>query len=285
MRAPWVLSFLLLALSAPPAAAMPLRDRVVESINPSQWQTVPESGRRYWLHAPAASTLMPLVIVLHGFGVMPEEQEQISGFSQLAEREGFAVAYPLGEGEPPQWQFMGKDDRDEKFIRAVVDDVAQHHPIDRQRVYLAGISNGAQMSARMGCIAPDVFAAIGLVAGNYMGYSDCQSDKPLPAILFHGTADTTLRYDGRFVQFSPQHWAETRAAQNNCVALPAVTFSQHEVTAQSWQQCRDEADVVFYSIIGKGHSWPGSTMPAAITTQTINATTIMWDFFRPHQRL
>ncbi len=285
MRAPWALSFLLLALSAPPAMAMPLRDRVVESINPSQWQTVPESGRRYWLHVPAASTLMPLVIVLHGFGVTPEEQEQISGFSQLAEREGFAVAYPLGEGDPPQWQFMGKDDRDEKFIRAVVEDVAQHHAIDWQRIYLAGISNGAQMSARMGCIAPDLFAAIGLVAGNYMGYSDCRTDLPLPAILFHGTADTTLRYDGRFVQFSPQHWAETRAAQNGCAAMPAVTFSQHEVTAQSWQQCRDDADVVFYSIIGKGHSWPGSTMPAAITTQTINATTLMWDFFRPHQRL
>jgi poly(3-hydroxybutyrate) depolymerase len=40
--------------------------------------------------------------------------------------------------------------------------------------------------------------------------------------------------------------------------------------------------VVLYTIQGKGHSWPGSNMPAAITTRDIDATDVMWDFFAAH---
>ena len=35
---------------------------------------------------------------------------------------------------------------------------------------------------------------------------------------------------------------------------------------------------------GKGHSWPGSSMPASITTQAVDATDVMWEFFAAHPR-
>ncbi len=38
--------------------------------------------------------------------------------------------------------------------------------------------------------------------------------------------------------------------------------------------------VVLYTLAGKGHSWPGSSMPARITSADINATTTMWTFFQ-----
>lgn len=44
------------------------------------------------------------------------------------------------------------------------------------------------------------------------------------------------------------------------------------------------ADVMLYTITGKGHSWPGSAMPAAITTHDIDATTTIWAFFAAHPR-
>jgi hypothetical protein len=35
---------------------------------------------------------------------------------------------------------------------------------------------------------------------------------------------------------------------------------------------------------GKGHSWPGSSMPARITSQDVDATAVMWAFFQAHPR-
>lgn len=40
--------------------------------------------------------------------------------------------------------------------------------------------------------------------------------------------------------------------------------------------------MVLYTIAGKGHSWPGSAMPEAITSHDISATDDIWDFFAAH---
>lgn len=254
----------------------------------SRYVMLTQSGgdRRYLLHVPPnpGGAPMPLIVVLHGFGSNPAQQEALSGFSALSDRQHFIVAYPYGMGRQPQWRFMGHDDQDEQFIRAVVDDVARYAPLDRRRVYATGISNGAQMTARLACIAPDLFAAVAPVSGNYMGYTDCNTMLPMPAVLFHGTNDRLLPYSGRFVQFSPQHWAETLAKQNGCDAKPIITFRQAEVTAQSWRSCRKQAEVVFYTLAGKGHSWPGSAMPEKITSKTINASAIIWALFQRYSR-
>jgi poly(3-hydroxybutyrate) depolymerase len=41
---------------------------------------------------------------------------------------------------------------------------------------------------------------------------------------------------------------------------------------------------MLYTISGKGHSWPGSRMPARITTRDIDATDVIWEFFVAHPR-
>lgn len=304
-------AFLLLPLITMSVSAAPLRDRlrdrVMERLGgekvprdnlPAEGEALPGSGsryvtlprpegaRRYLLHLPPAAgdKPLPLVIALHGYGSNPAQTESLTGFSALADREGFAVAYPLGEGRKPQWRFLGHDTKDEDFILALIDDTARYAPIDTRRVYVTGISNGAQMSWRLGCIAPQRFAAIAPVAGNYPEYKDCQSALPLPAILFHGTADRLLPYDGRLMQFSPALWAADRAKQNGCYRTPQPVFQQAEASAQAWLHCRDDASVIFYTLRGKGHSWPGSNMPEKITSQTIDATRLIWDFFAMHHR-
>lgn len=304
-------SVLLLTMLAVTAPAAPLRDRLRDRVmermggekvprenlpaegealpgNGSRYVTLvrPEGARRYLLHLPAAAgnQPLPLVIALHGYGSNPAQMENLTGFSALAEHEGFAVAYPLGEGRKPQWRFLGHDAKDEDFILALIDDIGRYAPVDPRRVYVTGISNGAQMSWRMGCIAPQRFAAIAPVAGNYPDYKDCQAALPLPAIVFHGTADRLLPYDGRLLQFSPALWAADRAKQNGCYRTPQLVFQQAEVTAQGWLHCRDDASVIFYTLRSKGHSWPGSNMPEKITSRTIDATRLIWNFFQQHHR-
>lgn len=301
----WLIACLIILGWCDPAAAS-LRERLRERLSAgaeaevtthaetpkatqgSRWVTLPQDGdeRRYLLHIPprAARPALPLVVVLHGYGSSPEQQEQLSGFSTLADKAGFAVAYPLGEGRQPQWHFMGYDDKDERFIRAVVADVGAQVPIDRRRIYVTGMSNGAQLTARLACVAPDIFAAFAPVSGNYMAFTDCKTGFTTPAMLFHGTNDRILPYSGRFKQFSPQHWAEQRAAQNGCDAKPIIIVRHEEVSAQAWRNCRQQAEVIFYTLAGKGHSWPGSTMPERITSQNLDATQVMWDFFSRYSR-
>ncbi len=309
MRIAWLLLGCLIVLGSNRSADASLRERLrerlgagteaptpVATISPgasdfttgSRWVTLSQGGveRRYLLHIPpiAPHTALPLVVVLHGYGSNPEQQEQLSGFSALADKSGFVVAYPLGTGHKPQWHFMGHDDKDERFIRAVVVDVGAQVPIDKRRAYVTGISNGAQMTARLACVAPDLFAAFAPVAGNFMDFPDCKKGYTTPAILFHGTNDRILPYSGRFKQFSPQHWAEQRAMQNGCAAKPVIIYRQAEVTAQAWRGCSSQAEVIFYTLAGKGHSWPGSTMPERITSQNLNATQVMWDFISRFKR-
>jgi len=55
-------------------------------------------SRRYLLHAPANPS-GALILAFHGGSETPENQEEISGFSQMSDREGFIVAYPEGIGK------------------------------------------------------------------------------------------------------------------------------------------------------------------------------------------
>lgn len=52
--------------------------------------------------------------------------------------------------------------------------------------------------------------------------------------------------------------------------------------------CAENADVILYIIEGGGHTWPGGKhlveSIAGRTTDEINATSVMWDFFVQHPR-
>ncbi len=58
------------------------------------------------------------------------------------------------------------------------------------------------------------------------------------------------------------------------------------VARRAYTHCADGADVVLYTIQGGGHSWPGGGyLPECFvgrTTQSIDASSVMWAFFREH---
>jgi polyhydroxybutyrate depolymerase len=75
------------------------------------------------------------------------------------------------------------------------------------------------------------------------------------------------------------------ARRNGCTAenqLPA----QGQVTGWHYTGCNQNADVIFYTIADGGHSWPGGDpLPEFIvgkTSQEIDATRAMWQFFQGH---
>jgi polyhydroxybutyrate depolymerase len=86
---------------------------------------------------------------------------------------------------------------------------------------------------------------------------------------------------GNIVPPSPE-WAADWAARNQCDATPQVTNPRPDVKINIWGNCKENASVVLYARDNEGHSWPGSRFLMEITSQAVNATDVMWDFFKAH---
>src|SRR4051812_9108317 len=141
--------------------------------------------RQYLLYVPANPN-GALILAFHGGGQTGAQMEATSGFDALADREHFIVAYP--DAVDRVWydgrDFGRKDVDDVGFAKAVVDDIARTHTVDRTRVFAAGLSNGANLVTRIGCEAADAFAAIAVVSGTIATniLSSCRPARPVAAI-------------------------------------------------------------------------------------------------------
>jgi polyhydroxybutyrate depolymerase len=252
--------------------------------------------RSYLLHVPASydpATPAALVISIHGFADWPAHQMQISRWNDLADRHGFIVVYPGGTGFPKHWRTDGQDMRDVTFIADLLDALVVRFNIDPTRIYANGLSNGGGMSYLLACRLAHRVAAVGSVSGAYLlPLSACTPARPVPLIAFHGTADRIVPYNGgpsgpfHFPFPTVPDWIAAYASRNGCDAVPAALLGHGEVSGVQYASPEGGADVVFYTIKGGGHSWPGGgTIPRFIvghTTRDIDATGAMWDFFSRH---
>jgi polyhydroxybutyrate depolymerase len=242
-------------------------------------------NRTLWLYQPSTyhkGTRVPLVLDLHGLTADAPGEQALSGLTPKAEAEGFIVVYPNGIDHA--WR-VGPASADVQFMRDLIAQLQVVYSIDPKRIYVTGMSNGGGMANRVGCDLADIVAAIGPVAGAYDFWDQCQPSRPIPVIAFHGLTDKTVLYQGgaQGTQEPPIHtWAEAWAKRNGCSPTPSVTQPVTSVTTEIWGNCSQNADVVLYTLDHHGHSWPGSTLLPAITSQAINATNLIWDFFKAH---
>ncbi len=298
----WLIRIPLILLGL--AAGLALIAALAYTISNRTNGTIVSSGekRSYLLYVPESydpSTPTPLVISIHGFMQWPAHQMYTTRWDELADQYGFIVVHPSGTGLPKRWrtspQTGGETDPlvDVIFISDLIDELESGYNIDPRRIYANGLSNGGGMSALLACELSERIAAIGTVAGAYaFPWSECRSSRPVPAIVFHGTADPIVPYDGglvdngRFDLPPIPDWVMDLAQFNNCSAVPTEIPATGSVSGIQYSNCAQGADVIFYTIAGGGHSWPGGNpLPEFIagpTTQDIDATHTMWDFFQLH---
>jgi polyhydroxybutyrate depolymerase len=263
--------------------------------------------RSYLLYVPGKSKdtpAVPVILVFHGGLGKPENMPAITGFNTLADSEGFVVAYPRGtsrvEGvELDTWNgglccgWAQKNNVDDVgFIRALLDDLTGVVSVDPRRVFAAGLSNGAIFSYRLACEMADRIAAIGSVSGT-QNVAECLPSQPVSVIHFHGTADRMVPLEGGYGEgvsgfsFAPvadsiDFWeradgcsAATDRAQNGAIL--------HEAHAP----CAAGTAVELYIIDGGPHGWPGGVAyaPGADDpSNAIDATAVMWEFFKAHPK-
>ena len=277
----------------------------------------------YHLYVPpgaATGAPMPLVLMLHGCTQNPEDFATGTGMNTAAAPTNALVLYP----EQPHsanpngcwnWFRPGDQHRDSgepALLVAMVRDVMARHPVDAQRVYVAGLSAGGAMAALLGREYPDVFAAVGVHSGlqagaahNTMAALSAMKNgaktvsagaRPTPAarpanspalIVFHGDADATVhaRNGEQLVQAAlsnvpggaphPQHQVHQGRSPAGQAFTRTVYRDAHHVVAEHWV------------LHGAGHAWSGGAPSGSHTdARGVDATHEMLRFFleHPHRR-
>ena len=269
--------------------------------------TMASSGqkRKYLLYVPKSydgTKPTPLVISMHAAAGWPAQQMNLSRWNRLAESQGFIVVYPSGSDVPKIWHLERGAGllRDVQFIAALIDTLKAAYNIDPTRIYANGLSNGGGMAFVLSCTLSNRIAAVGMVAAAQTLPSDwCQDQRPVPMIAFHGTADPIVpSYGGPLGDpFNPvkvtfpavRDWVGSWARRNRCGATPVESLVAPDVTRIEYPHCAADALVVLYAVQGGGHSWPGGKpLPkwwVGPTSNSIDATSQMWAFFREHRLL
>lgn len=154
------------------------------------------SGRTYQLRTDRnRTTPVPLVVALHGYGQTAADMSAGTGLSTYADSHNFALAYGHAYDNAAWNSGEGLDTTpqdDVTYLRQVVADAAKKTPIDLNRVYVWGHSNGGMMAARALCEAGDVFAAGASMAGPLAAQVAGDCDPNFNFYKMHGTADTTV---------------------------------------------------------------------------------------------
>ena len=261
--------------------------------------------RTFLLHVPASrprrlgrALAYPLVIVLHGSGANGETVRRMSRMDSTADVARFLVAYPNGVtgalGHGSDWNAGDccgvAEDRhvdDLAFLRALIEQVAARMPVDRNRIYVAGFSDGGRMAYHAACKMGAQIAAIAVISGSLTD-ANCVPARAVPVIAFHGTSDRDVPYgDSSYtVPKNAPPAAENAppsvrfwAGNNGCRGATLKRQSAH-VSEMRFEPCAGA--VVLYTIEGGLHAWPGGASDGQEPTQEFSASHEAWRFFLFH---
>lgn len=255
-------------------------------------ETMTHAGeaRSYVLRVPAQATngrRLPLVMLIHGFSGNASAIESYTGFGRLADEEGFILLIPEGLGRPTGWNTgfvnLGRQGVDDvAFLSALLDQAVRELPVDRRRVFVAGHSNGAMMANVLAARRPDRIAAAAGVAGLMaVGRTDKRwmstPSGRVNLLHIHGTGDRVVGYDDKanalLVGASAPDAVKWFAEKIGLKSEP-VTATQGSAQVLTLKDPR--TTVQLWTLPGWGHDWP--------RTNPINATDVIWNFFKRHPK-
>jgi len=287
----------------------------------SEWNGV---QRVFGVYAPAEMVdPAPIVFLLHGGGGSAEKtwnQEHGRSWRELSDAYGFLLVLPEGRADPDNpdghhWndcrvEIESEDVRssedDVGFIVALIDEVSRGLPIDRDRVYATGASNGGMMTYRLAIEAGEHFAAVAAVIANLPDPTECDTaPAPIPILIMNGTEDPLMPFDGGCVASDAcergrvlstsetvTFWVDVNGASTtpDVEKLPNRSWSDgSRVTVYTFEGESAGNDVVYYRVQGGGHTVPGfestSLLRRAVAgskNRDIDGPTEIWAFFRGH---
>jgi poly(hydroxyalkanoate) depolymerase family esterase len=248
---------------------------------------------------PGAGKLLPLVVMLHGCTQNPDDFALGTGINEaaLASTEGFFVLYPAqnSQANPSRcWNWFKRSHQqrglgEPALLADLTRDIIERYAIDRQRVYVAGLSAGGAMAAILGAAYPDIFAAVGVHSGLAVGaakdvHSALSAMKSgastalksgattVPTIVFHGDKDSTVH---------PLNGEQAVLASAGSAAVRVETGTDNGRSFTRSVYAEDDCVVAeHWTIEGAGHAWSGGNAKGSYAdARGPNATKEMLRFF------
>lgn len=279
---------------------------VAEPLAPGRYvQKISVGGleREYRVTIPSAARdgkPLPLVVGFHGWTGSAPVFEIQTGFPALAEKEGFVFVAGQGLGSPAGWNvgwidLSGKGQDEVAYLEAILGDIAKKAPVDPDRIYVCGHSNGGFLTWLASTKLGTRLAAVGVVAGA-MGLQLADGTRRLipeptaglPSALFiHGDADPVVAYRNgdkatlnRVVsQEDAFRWYAERAGTG-----PSV--KREEPGKQILESAKDGKTVRLLAVRGGNHDWFGGfTREGKESRSGVDSTQLLWEFFRSHRRV
>lgn len=284
--------------------------------------------RSYDIYVPdnAPTTPSPLVVLLHGHMGDADDMTGESGnkapykvWLSIAEREGWFLVIPdgaFGSDSKRGWNDCRANAKtnpntdDVKFLNALVDNMALWYPIDRNRVYAHGTSNGGNMAYRLAQESGDTFRAVAAVVAAMPDKNKCRQDKePVSVLIMNGTDDPILPYEGGSVgktdvsqkergtvlsaEESLAYWLNRNGIESNPIAYdyPNVDrWDSSTVHVRQYRNGNDNSEVMLYEVRGGGHTEPSLTehysalykLIVGRQNRDLEMAEVVWAFFNRH---
>ncbi len=309
-----------LAADAGGLAQTLLRDSVqAPAGHAEQWLdgTFTHRGRTlaYKLYLPpeiSRAAPRPMVVMLHGCTQDAEDFAAGTRMNAQARALGVVALYPEQNqrGNPqkcwnwfsPQSQQRGRGEP--AILAALTLSIAASHPVDRSRVYVAGLSAGGAMADILGSSYPEVFAAIGVHSGLPKGCATdvvsaltamrvgCQAPRAAasasgtvpPTIVFHGDADSTVHISNGTAIVDAA--LKARGAQHTEAQATEGQSPQGQQFSQTvYRDSAGQTTVEYWQLHGAGHAWSGGKEGASYTDPSgVDASAQMLRFFLEHPK-
>ncbi len=297
------LSAILVLAAISSSFAAGLEDRVPSTLTDSLM--VGELKRTFGLYVPHAVKDKPaLVLVFHGSGG-DATQPSIFGFEQIADSEGFILAYPNGfEGHWNDCRRSGaysantRNVNDVEFMRRLVACLVGRYGVDTTRVFATGWSNGGQFAYRLALESPDLIAAAAPFCANLPVDTnlDCAPLKqPISIMIVNGTEDQISPWKGgssphgqvMSTEATFTYWADVAGLHGEpSVTLFPDVVTNDESTVEQRTLSSDHLEVSLVVVRGGGHTLPGASMKGGgrlgAVNRDVNGAEMIWNFFSRH---
>jgi poly(hydroxyalkanoate) depolymerase family esterase len=285
---------------------------------------------RYSLYLPTdhdPQHPLPLLVALHGCKQNAVEMIKGTGFNELADKERFVVLYPETRAALNNpfgcWIWWSPDNQrrdsgEPGIVVQMIDMIAHRVEIDRQRIYVTGISSGGSLSAILASIYPDIFAAAGAHSGlQYAaaatpscGLKAMRNGGPdpegrgelayhlqgrqhriVPVIVFQGEDDSVvneLNADQLIAQIAQTHdFSDDADSTNDSIDDDADAIetikpqSGYGYTSYDYKDSKGAIIMQKVLVEDLGHAWSGGNPAGSYTDpEGPDASAMMWAFFK-----
>ena len=236
-----------------------------------------------------------LMVAMHGCTMTYNDMRDNIAWVEMAEEWGVAVVLPdvpNGGQYARCWSYYGgshsRSAGTPRQLLTLVDDLVADpdNGIDPDQVYISGLSSGGGMAMVMGCLAPDVFAGVGIAAGPTIGTGASQISRVATSesaatstcrrlagsassdfatqmtSVVSGTNDYTVAqgYGDLNVDVMGSLYEEAGAQlSSETVDVSALDGVSPRGRGREWFDASGAARLSRLQVTGVGHAWPAGT--------------------------